>query len=78
MGVHGATFSKADPYLAEGKQMIYKENNRLVGQRGIAYRWPDTLELLVQQLWDGELLLRSITPCLASHVEMKAFHGSFC
>ena len=63
-------FGEIDAYLLHSHQFVEHEVDTRVGQRGIAHSWTYALELLAQQLVDGELFIGSITPPMASHLKV--------
>ena len=77
MGLHGSTLSKADTHTLEIKQTAQQEVQALVGQRRIAHSRAPSLVAFLEELFDGEILVRRIAPQLAAHKKVSHFSSRF-
>ena len=63
MGLHHSVFRECNANLLHVQQVVKDEVDGLVGQGWISYRGAYTLEFLVVQLLDGQMLIGGISPC---------------
>ena len=77
MGEHGSILGQADAYGGEVDEAIEVEVEALVGQAGITYGGTDALEMLCEQVVDGEFLVGGISPVVLADGLVSALCGGF-
>ena len=78
MGGHHTALGQSDTNVLHANEVVQQEVHAGIRQRGIAHGRPDSLELLLVQLGNGQLLVGCISPIVAPHFLVHPLGGGLC